>query len=301
MTLPTAAPPPERRAPESFAANIPEVLLRLTRGWRGWLLLALVSLLPYLACLGAKFVFDDQGLIQDNPAVLGRSPLQLWPLPYWPDNPRSGLYRPWTIFTFWIDAHLFRVHPAGVHAVNLVLHLATTLVLWQLLRRLFPPRQGLALMAAALFAVHPLRSEAVAWVAGRAELLAAFWGMAAYYLAVIYATPGDRPVPPWLSRPKLLVLSGVAFFLAVLSKESIVGLCLLALVHQLDREERPAWKHVFSVWVAPVVITFLIRIRVLGSLLAIEKISLADNVLAHTPAWQRPLNALGFQWLFLQR
>ena len=184
MTGPRAAATNGRAAPARARAT----------GWRAWVCLGALSIVPYLPCLTNGFVFDDDGLIGDNPAVTSPSPAAVWTGPYWPDNPHTGLYRPWTSFTYWRDAHLFGLHAAGFHAVNLLLPLGTTLVLWALLRRLFPARSTLCFAAAALFAIHPLRSEAVAWVVGRSELLAAFWGSLAYLLAVMHA--GRRGYSP---------------------------------------------------------------------------------------------------------
>jgi tetratricopeptide (TPR) repeat protein len=259
---------------------------------RAWILLGLAAILPYLPCLWNGFVFDDQGLILDNQAVSSRSPAAAWSGSYWPDNPRAGLYRPVTTFSYWIDARLFHTRPAGFHAVNLALHLATTLLLWRLLLRLFPERAAAAFLAACLLAVHPLRSEAVAWAVGRSELLAAFFGVLAYFLAVRYGAN---------ARPAWLLGSGGALWLALLSKESAVGLCLLPLFHigLLSRESKGRWRSVLFLWLLPIAFTLVMRIRVLGSLLAIERVSLSDNVLAHVPAWTRAFAAMGFQWIFL--
>ena len=278
----------------------------LVRG-RAWLLIVLASIVPYLPCVRGQWVFDDTGLILDNAAVVSPTPVAVWTSPYWPDSPRTGLYRPWTSLTYWVDAHIFGLHPAPFHAVNLLLHAGVSLLFWLLLRRLFPRRHRVALAAALLAALHPLRSEAVAWVVGRSELLAAFWGLLAYLLALAYASPGaaEGKAPGTATgtapggRSWLLPASAGAFLLAVLSKENAVGLGLLPLLHQRDPEGRGRFRAVLAAWALPVLLTFLLRIRVLGGLMTLQTVSLSDNVLAHVPAWERVLCAFGFQWRFL--
>jgi len=93
------------------------------------------------------------------------------------------------VFSFWIDARLFGRHAAGFHVVNLLLHAGCVLLLWRLLRRLFPNRSGAAWLTTLVFAVHPLHAEAVVGVVGRAELWAAFWCLLAYLLAVTACAP----------------------------------------------------------------------------------------------------------------
>jgi tetratricopeptide (TPR) repeat protein len=277
-------------------------------------LLALASVLPYLPSLRNGFVFDDRNLIEDNPAVLSASPRAAWVQPYWPDRPGTGLYRPWSTFSYWMDARVAGVRPAVFHGVNLLLHAATTLVILLVLRRLFPARAGVAAAAAFLVAVHPLRSEAVLWAVGRSELLAAFWGMLAYLLAVIRiaqnepgaGTTGLRSSRAAWGPALLLPASGAAFLLAILSKESAAGIWLLPLFHSLlpdsvrpELRQRDGWRRVCLVWLVPVALAFALRLRVLGGLLGMGPISIADNVLAHASPVARILCALGYQWLFV--
>ena len=77
--------------------------------------------------------------------------------------------RPLTYFTFWLNFELGGKNPIGYHAVNLALHLAAVLLLYDVLRRLLDrPR---ALLAAALFAVHPIQAEAVNYIWARSTML----------------------------------------------------------------------------------------------------------------------------------
>ncbi len=294
--------------------------------------LALAALLPFAPALQNGFTFDDGGLIVENPAVWAASPASAWTGPYWPGRVGTGLYRPWTTFSFWWNGKIAGHSPAWFHAVNLLLHLATVLLLHRLLRRLFPERKRLALAVALLFAVHPLHSEAVITITGRAELWAAALGLGGWILAIGFARNGGIP---------RLLGTALAFAFALLSKESAAGFLLLPLLHLvLDRWStapvtakalrtratvagarspaadvtstaagfptmaevvRRRWLQVFGAWGAILILVLLLRARVLGGAFALSTVSLSDNALAHEPALQRMANALGIQWLMAWR
>ncbi len=267
---------------------------------RLWTLLGLVvaSVAPFVPALENGFTFDDGAIIQENPAVWAASASAAWTEPYWPGRPGTGLYRPWTTLSYWVNARIGGRSPRGFHAVNLLLHLATVLLLHRLLRRLFPERRRLPLIAALLFAVHPLHSEAIVSVVGRAELWAAGFGLGGWLLAIRFSQRGGSAC---------LLGAAVLFALALLSKESAAGLLLLPCAHLiLDRwgpppfvsaTSRRRWFQILGGWGAALVGVLLLRARVLGGTVALGPVSLSDNALAHQPAWGRVLNALGIQWL----
>ena len=320
----------DARAPRLPAAAEPRSIARFL-GLPITLWLALAALLPFAPALRNGFTFDDSGLIVENPAVWAASPVTAWTEPYWPGRVGTGLYRPWTTFSFWWNGKVAGHSPAGFHALNLLLHLAAVLLLHGLLRRLFPERKRLALAVALLFAVHPLHSEAVVSIAGRAELWAAALGLGGWILAIDFARGGG------VHR---LLGTALAFALALLSKESAAGLLLLPILHLgLDRGSnstvaakaqharaadagagvpatdltpaagtrgmaelaRRRWLQVFGAWGAILILVLLLRARVLGGAFALSTVSLSDNALAHEPAFRRVANALGIQWLMVWR
>jgi tetratricopeptide (TPR) repeat protein len=321
----------DARGPELPAPAGPRNSARFS-GLPVTLWLALAALLPFAPALQSGFTFDDTGLIVENPAVWAASPAKAWTGPYWPDRIGTGLYRPWTTFSYWWNGKIAGHTPAWFHAVNLLLHLATVLLLHDLLRRLFPERKRLALAVALLFAVHPLHSEAVVSIVGRAELWAAVLGLGGWILAIGFARNGGIP---------RLLGTALAFALALLSKESAAGLLLLPVLHLgLDRGRTSAvaamarharateagarspatdlastapgtpataeavrrrWLQVFGAWGAILALVLLLRARVLGSAFALSTVGIADNALAHEPALQRMANALGIQWLMAWR
>ncbi len=192
-----------------------------------WIAVALGAILPYLNALRAGFVFDDQILVVEQLSKLGPfRPFATLARPYWTALSDGNLWRPITTLSLELDWRLSGGSPVWFHLVNLILHTAVTLLLFGLLLRLLRGLPGgplgrpsgrlrlekaVALAAALLFAVHPVHTEAVTWVAGRAELLAALFTLAALHLALRAAV-----------RSSHLAQAGAvaACLLAVGSKES---------------------------------------------------------------------------------
>lgn len=218
------------------------------------LLLLVLSLLPFANALRGEFVFDDHLLIeQPQSRAGGISPLRAVVSPYWVMAPEARLWRPVTSVTLATDWRLGGGRPGLFHAVNLLLHAGVTVLLFFLLRRI-AGRPGLALATASLFAVHPLHTEAVAWISGRAELLAAGFSLAAVLLSI------DR-------RSSLAWLTPLAVLLAVGSKESAAALPVLLLFTRWGitaRERRPAWGPVAASF-GSILLYLLLRRSVLGT------------------------------------
>ncbi|MEZ4650549.1 MAG: hypothetical protein R3E97_17540 [Candidatus Eisenbacteria bacterium] len=190
-----------------------------------YVLVALAAVLPFLTGLGNGFVFDDRGLVLENPAVWADSPITPWQSRYWPESDTAGLYRPVTTFSFWLDGRLFGRSPAGFFATNFLLHLLVSMLVFSCLRALFPKRHGVALAAALIYAVHPLHSEAVVGIAGRAELCAALGALLAYRIGLAVMRGGGSPL--------LVPLSALALLFGLLAKESATGLLLVLGFHLL--------------------------------------------------------------------
>jgi tetratricopeptide (TPR) repeat protein len=128
--------------------------------------------------------------------------------------------------TFWCEYHLWQLHPAGYHAVNLLLHLLAAVLVWRVLKRLGVAAAGLA---AAIFALHPVCVESVAWVTERKNVLSAVLCLASA-LAYLHFDPPDRPGAPRDRRS--YALACVLFLFALLSKSVTASLpVVLAVVY----------------------------------------------------------------------
>ncbi len=142
--------------------------------------LGLLIAVSYFPATRLGFVWDDV-IITTLPAIQDWQ--GLWDLWFAPASAyRKGFigedhYWPVLYTTFWLEHKLWGFAPAGYHIVNLVLHLINTVLLWRLFLRLAVPG---AWWVAAIFAVHPLHVESVAWVIARKDLLATLFYLAAF-------------------------------------------------------------------------------------------------------------------------
>jgi Flp pilus assembly protein TadD len=114
------------------------------------------------------FVWDDDDYVTENPTLRSLHGLrQIWL------NPRSTpQYYPLVFSSFWLEYKFWGVRPTGYHVVNVLLHALNALLLWRLLQFLNVPG---AWLAAAVFVLHPVQVESVAWVTERKNVLSAFF------------------------------------------------------------------------------------------------------------------------------
>ncbi|MGA3269104.1 MAG: hypothetical protein ABSE16_20100, partial [Verrucomicrobiota bacterium] len=141
--------------------------------WLAGFALAAITLLAYLPVWHAGFIWDDDAYVTANPLLTAPDGLRrIW---FTLDSPSQ--YFPLTYTWLRFERGLWGLHPAGYHGMNLLLHTANALLLWRLLKRLALPG---AWLAAALFALHPVQVESVAWVSELKNVLMLFF----YLLAV---------------------------------------------------------------------------------------------------------------------
>jgi len=171
---------------------------------------------------GFAFVsIDDGAYVTENPHV--REGLSREGVSWAFRAARSGHWHPLTWLSHMLDVELFGLWAGGHHLMNLLIHLANTLVLLGLLERMTGSFWR-SLAVAALFAFHPAHVETVAWVADRKDLLSTLFGLLAVRAYVEYAR---------YNRTLLYVASLVLFALALTAKSMAVTLPLLLLL--LDR------------------------------------------------------------------
>ena len=157
----------------SRLARLPGLSAGFSFAGRDALALCLLIALCYLPATWGGFVWDDHAFT-NAPQVLNPSGIRdIWFKPHSLEH--EGHYWPLLYTTFWLEHKLWGLTPTGYHLSNLLLHAATTLLLWRLLLRLAVPG---AWFAAAVFAVHPLHVESVAWIIGRKDVLAGLCSVA---------------------------------------------------------------------------------------------------------------------------
>jgi hypothetical protein len=248
------------------------------RGLR--VLLALLSILVFGRSLGNGFVtWDDEPLIYGNanialPTAGGLK--RQWTAPH------IYLYIPLTYTAWWAIARLEQVHageivpldPAAFHAGNMAVHILSVMVVFGLLRRLVG-RDWPAAAGAAMFAVHPLQVEAVAWATGMKDLLGGFLSLAALavYVAGVQDTRAGRR--GWIVATAL-------FAAALLAKPSTVVTPLIAGVVDWLILRRPLKSVAQALW--------FWLVMAAGSALLTRHFQPAVEVAAG-PWWARPLVA----------
>ena len=182
------------------------------RRGRAALLVFFLAVAAYANSLGNGLAYDDDGVIAQNPVVTGGDWRGALAGPWWPQSVAgAGLYRPVTSASFALEWGASGGSPLAFHALNVVAHAAVSVLVFLLLLELGSAAG--ALVGAAVFAIHPVHTEAVANVVGRAELYAA-----AFYLgACLLYWRGRAWTGP--RRALRLVGLGALYALSLGSKE----------------------------------------------------------------------------------
>jgi len=206
------------RGSRSGNAGLPVIF----RSWMMCLLLAVITGAIYWPVIGFGFLnYDDPAYFSINRHVLAGLN---WPNFLWAFQTTTlASWYPLTWLSYLLDATMFGAGAAGPHFTNLLLHVINTLLVFQLLKQLTGKRWRSAVVAA-LFAVHPLHVEAVAWIAERKGLLSTLFGLLTLSFYARYSKAKNhgqktRAVVYYLAA--LLLFTG-----SLLSKPALVALPL---------------------------------------------------------------------------
>ncbi len=273
------------------------------RGVFSLLLPVLVAVLAgglYLNTLGNEFVFDDLIAIVQNPLIRDlRNLPTIFHTDYWRDPERGLYYRPLPVASFALNYALGELNPFGYHLGNLLLHAGVTLLVYPLALLLHLDLPG-AVIAALIFAVHPLNTEAVAAVVGRTDLLASLF----FLLSLLLYLRRDRLLSP--AKGWAPPLSLTAYLLALLSKENAITLPAILFATDLFHPDTTSRRgllrrtcdllrergiRLYLPYVGVAALYLGIRSRVLDGL-HLPSPSFLENPLAHTDAGTRLLTAL---------
>jgi len=207
---------PEDSIPPSLSRGAGQASGRLALGALAIFALVLVAYRPILP---GNFLMDDRRVVDwDNPIVTGQfGPSSIWFQKEWPLS----------TFVFWGQWLAWGPHPGGYHAVNILLHGISAVLLWRLLVGLKIPG---AWVAAAIFAVHPVCVNSVARIAEMKNTLSLPFFLLSFWLYLPYLDP-NRNLNPERHKSEALRygLSLVAFILALLAKTSTIMLPVVLL------------------------------------------------------------------------
>ena len=226
-SLQHSSPPGDSRSPLAHAAVAVGLFLLVLAAWAN--------------SFGGGFVLDSKALILADPRVHQADATNIgfiFNRPYWWSAVNSGLYRPFTTLSYLFNYTILGNgdHPAGYHWVNLLLHALNAFLVYllalRLLRKWWP-----AIFVAAVWAVHPIVTESVTNIVGRADLLAcaAILSGLLLYLKSSEASGAERI--SWLAP--LAVVTAIGVF----SKESAVMILGLIVLYEITWwKERKQWR-----------------------------------------------------------
>ena len=191
-----------------------------SRTWFWALVLIALVFVAYSQVLSAGFIWDDESHLTRNPCVVGPLGIsEIW-------TTTRAVYYPLVLTTFWALHKVIGLNPLPYHLLNILLHAASAILLWRLLQLLRVPG---AWLGAALWALHPVMVQSVAWVTELKNTQSCLL----YLLSISFflkwedqgASVSTLP-PPRIGNRSLVAfgLSLLLFVLATLSKPSVVML-----------------------------------------------------------------------------
>ncbi|TMP95943.1 MAG: tetratricopeptide repeat protein [Verrucomicrobia bacterium] len=205
-----------------------------TRAWLFGLLLAAVTVFMYQPAWNGGFIWDDDAYVTNNELLTAPDGLRrIW---FSLDSPSQ--YFPLVYSTFRIEHALWGLNPTGYHWVNLLLHVANALLVWRLLARLRVPG---AWLAGAIFALHPVQVESVAWITERKNVLMAF-----FFLLTLLAWIAF--VDEWTKRPWRFYALALVLYVLALSAKTTACTLPAALLLILWLQKKPiSWQRILQV------------------------------------------------------
>jgi tetratricopeptide (TPR) repeat protein len=223
------------------------------------LLISVVGFVIYANSLNNEFVWDDEHLIEKNSYIKNWTHI---PKIFTKDilagvEMQRNYYRPLQAFTYMIDYSFFKLNPKGYHLTNIFIHILVSLSIFWLIEIIFNNRL-LSLFTSLLFVVHPIHTEAIAYISGRADPLAAVF----LILSLIFYIQHSR-----FKKASLFVFSLSFYILGLLSKEIVLILPLILVLYDYTFKENK--KDYFKSYLPFLVVTLiyiLLRLTILNFL-----------------------------------
>ncbi|XP_050507448.1 protein O-mannosyl-transferase Tmtc3 [Diabrotica virgifera virgifera] len=209
-------------------------------------IIALISVLCYYNSCYCGFVFDDISAIKENRDLRPHSPLiniffnDFWGTPMHKEQSHKS-FRPLCVLTFRWNYLFGQLEPMGYHLVNMLLHSVVCLIYFRMCSMFLPELSSF--VAAMLFAVHPIHTEAVAGVVGRAETLSSVFFLAAF---ILYSkATRNKKYTGW----RYLLLSMISMATAMLCKEqgiTVAGVCAAYEIFVAQKIRLPELKYMLK-------------------------------------------------------
>ncbi|HQP11123.1 MAG TPA: hypothetical protein PKV41_07065, partial [Candidatus Omnitrophota bacterium] len=216
----------------AFPLQEPRSSVRKKNVFWSVILIVVLGFAVYAGSIPGEFIWDDEHLVSDNLYIRDWSNLPK----FFTEGMAAGadaptlysFYRPVQMITYALDYSVWKLDPRGYHFTNIILHVLAALAVFWLITILYK-NLGLALLTSLFFVVHPVHTEAVSYIAGRADSLSVLF-MLGCFIFYIKALASDKKV-----HYALMILS---YTLAILSKElSLILPILLLLYHYAFKQQ----------------------------------------------------------------
>jgi Tfp pilus assembly protein PilF/predicted membrane-bound dolichyl-phosphate-mannose-protein mannosyltransferase len=270
--------PPDQRQARAERSNL-RGRGREPRGLSGQevsVLLVLLAALPFLNILGNGFTYDDNTQVLNNPYIRNFRHLgEIFTTTVWSYIGAQGVtnyYRPMMLFGYLLCYQLFGPLAYIFHLVSLVFHALVVLLVFRVAVEIFRNRLA-AFVAAGLFALHPVHTESVAWVAAVTDVELTFFYLLTFWFFLRAARPGGGR-----SSLAQLAMAG-GFVLTLMSKEQALTLPVLATAYEhgyRDDRAETTWSQkvgrYYLLWMLAGAY-LLFRVRFFGALAPVLQIS----------------------------
>lgn len=303
------------RRPRRFEARRPRAPFALTVICVFVVLCAAV--ISYANSLDGELFSDNALIIKESPIVTrpGNAD-KVFTAAYWAMHTAQSLYRPLTIWSYRVQYLGFgsEDNPRPYHAANLIIHALNALLVFAVLARLARTARSFgeddrlnvlfAAFGAALFATHPVATEDVANIVGRADMLAMLFLLCGLWLHM--RGSGKRGGMFWH------VIAGLCLLGGMLSKESAIAMAgivaaydVIFLLPRKEEQSLPKWvlgrvKACYWFYAVMLGVWFLLRTLAVGDMSG-TRVAYLDNPLAHMPFFQREATAIVMLGLYMWR
>ena len=211
------------------------------------ILLIAIGAILYANTFSNEFVWDDDALIKENTYIKSWHHISdIFSKDLYYHKCGANYYRPTQSLSFMLDYHLWRLKPFGYHLTNMILHILCACILFFLINTISNGNQKLSLITSLIFITHPVHTQAVTYISGRADPLAGLFFLLSIFLYIKSSRKRSTPI---------YLCSIFSFILALLSKESALVLPFVLMLYDaiFNRSLRSAkyrYMHFFTVIIA---------------------------------------------------
>ncbi|MFH1868378.1 MAG: tetratricopeptide repeat protein [Candidatus Omnitrophota bacterium] len=220
--------------------------------------IAVLGFIVYSNSLDAKFIWDDHYLVKNNTHI--KNPSRV--LDLFKTDIAAGVgrearsYRPLQMLTYMLDYSIWKLDVRGYHLTNILLHILAALSIYWLINILYDNRL-LSLFTSMLFVAHPMHTEAVTYISGRADPLAGIFLILCLIFYIKYINS---------NRKIFLILTLLSTSFALLSRENSIIIPVLLILYHYSFNKRLSLRGLLSV-TAVVLLYIIIRATALKHLL----------------------------------